>query len=51
MIADAVRPVMILFTDAKHDVAGVPASRVPTTLDRLFGSRSPIAARNARSRA
>jgi len=41
--ADAVRPALILFTDGKHDVAGVPASRVPPTLDRLFGRRSPIA--------
>ena len=41
--ADAVRPALILFTDGKHDVAGVPASRVPPTIDRLFGSRSPIA--------
>jgi len=29
--ADSVRPALILFTDGKHDVAGVPASRVPTT--------------------
>src|SRR6187402_2864510 len=41
--ADAVRPVLIMFTDGKHDVAGVPASRVPPTIDRLFGNRSPIA--------
>ena len=32
-----------MFTDGKHDVAGVPASRVQPTIDRLFGSRSPIA--------
>ena len=41
--ADSVRPALILFTDGKHDVAGVPASRVPTTLDRLFGNRTPVA--------
>ena len=41
--ADAVRPAVILFTDGKHDVAGVPASQVPPALDRLFGSRSPVA--------
>ncbi len=37
------RPALIMFTDGKHDVAGVPASRVQPTIDRLFGSRSPIA--------
>ena len=41
--ADAARPALIMFTDGKHDVAGVPASRVQPTIDRLFGSRSPIA--------
>ena len=41
--ADAARPALILFTDGKHDVAGVPASRVQPTIDRLFGNRSPIA--------
>src|SRR5437899_5006602 len=41
--ADAVRPAMILFTDGKHDVAGVPVSQVPIALNRLFGSRSPFA--------
>ena len=40
---DAVRPAMILFTDGKHDVKGVPVSQVPITLDRLFGSRTPLA--------
>ena len=40
---DAVRPAVILFTDGKHDVAGVPASQVPIALDRLFGTRSPVA--------
>ncbi len=41
--ADAVRPTMILFTDGRHDVKGVPASRVPVARDQLFGSRSPFA--------
>jgi hypothetical protein len=41
--ADAVRPTLILFTDGKHDVAGVPVSQVQVVRDRLFGSRSPIA--------
>jgi hypothetical protein len=41
--ADAVRPAVILFTDGKHDVKGVPVSRVPTELERLFGTRSPFA--------
>ena len=41
--ADAERPALIMFTDGKHDVAGVPASRVQPTIDRLFGSRSPVA--------
>ena len=41
--ADAVRPAMILFTDGKHDVKGVPASQVPIALNRLFGTRSPFA--------
>ena len=41
--ADAVRPALILFTDGKHDVNGVPASQVPVALDRLFGTRSPFA--------
>ena len=41
--ADAVRPVMILFTDGKHDVKGVPVSRVLPERDRLFGNRSPFA--------
>ena len=40
---DAVRPALILFTDGKHDVAGVPVSQVPVALDRLFGTRSPFA--------
>ncbi len=41
--ADAVRPAMILFTDGKHDVKGVPVSEVQPTRDRLFGSRTPFA--------
>ncbi len=40
---DAVRPALILFTDGKHDVKGVPASEVQPARDRLFGSRSPFA--------
>jgi hypothetical protein len=40
---DAPRPAMILFTDGKHDVKGVPVSRVIPTRDRLFGARSPFA--------
>ncbi len=41
--ADSVRPAMILFTDGKHDVAGVPVSEVQPALERLFGARSPFA--------
>lgn len=41
--ADAVRPALILFTDGKHDVAGVPVGDVQPALDRLFGDRSPFA--------
>jgi len=41
--ADAVRPAMILFTDGKHDVKGVPVSQVQPTRDRLFASRTPFA--------
>jgi hypothetical protein len=40
---DAVRPALILFTDGKHDVQGVPVSQVQPARDRLFGSRSPFA--------
>jgi fibronectin type III domain protein len=40
---DAVRPTMILFTDGKHDVAGVPATQVAPTRDQLFGNRKPFA--------
>ena len=41
--ADAVRPAVILFTDGKHDVKGVPVSQVQPTRDRLFGNRTPFA--------
>lgn len=41
--ADAVRPALILFTDGKHDVPGVPVGQVQPALERLFGSRSPFA--------
>jgi hypothetical protein len=41
--ADATRPTMILFTDGKHDVPGVPASQVLPTRDRLFGDLTPFA--------
>jgi hypothetical protein len=41
--ADAVRPTLIMFTDGRHDVRGVPASQVPVVRDRLFGNRSPFA--------
>ncbi len=40
---DAVRPALILFTDGRHDVRGVPAGQVRVVRDRLFGSRSPFA--------
>ncbi len=40
---DAVRPALILFTDGKHDVKGVPLSEVEPARQRLFGSRSPFA--------
>jgi len=38
-----VRPALIMFTDGKHDVKGVPASRVLPTRNQLFGSRTPFA--------
>ncbi len=41
--ADAARPVMILFSDGKHDVKGVPVSQVQVVHDRLFGTRAPLA--------
>jgi hypothetical protein len=40
---DAVRPALILFTDGRHDVRGVPASQVRVVRERLFGNRSPFA--------
>jgi hypothetical protein len=40
---DSVRPALILFTDGRHDVAGVPASRVLPARDQLFGSRPAFA--------
>jgi len=40
---NAERPAMILFTDGKHDVKGVPVSQVLPARDRLFGSYSPFA--------
>jgi hypothetical protein len=40
---DSPRPAMILFTDGKHDVKGVPVSAVQPAFQRLFGSRSPFA--------
>jgi hypothetical protein len=39
----AARPTVILFTDGKHDVSGVPVSAVLPARDRLFGARSPFA--------
>jgi hypothetical protein len=41
--AAAVRPALIMFTDGRHDVRGVPASQVPVVRNRLFGSRTPFA--------
>ena len=40
---DAVRPTLILFTDGRHDVRGVPSSQVRVVRERLFASRSPFA--------
>jgi hypothetical protein len=40
---DAVRPALILFTDGRHDVRGVPAGQVRVVRERRFGSRSPFA--------
>lgn len=40
---NAARPTLILFTDGRHDVKGVPVSRVLPARDRLFGARSPFA--------
>src|SRR5919198_540548 len=41
--ADSVRPALILLTDGKHDVRGVPVSRVIPTRNQLFGSRPTFA--------
>jgi fibronectin type III domain protein len=41
--ADSVRPAMILFTDGRHDVAGVPSREVGRAQRRLFGDRTPFA--------
>ncbi len=41
--ADGLRPTMILFSDGRHDVAGVPVSEVAPARERLFGGRSPFA--------
>jgi hypothetical protein len=43
LAVDAVRPALILFTDGRHDVAGVPVSQVVPARDRLFANRSPFA--------
>jgi hypothetical protein len=40
---DAIRPALILFTDGKHDVRGVPVSQVQPARDRLFGARTSFA--------
>jgi hypothetical protein len=40
---DSERPALILFTDGKHDTAGIPASRVRTVWNQLFGARTPFA--------
>ena len=41
--ADSLRPALILFTDGRHDVAGVPVSQVQPARNRLFAARSPFA--------
>jgi hypothetical protein len=41
--ADSVRPALVLFTDGRHDVPGVPVSQVQPTRNRLFGSRPAFA--------
>ena len=41
--ADAARPAVILFTDGKHDVAGVPVSKVLPTARGLFQDRPAFA--------
>lgn len=40
---DSLRPTLILFSDGRHDVEGVPSSEVQPVHERLFGSRSPLA--------
>ena len=40
---DSERPTMILFTDGRHDVAGVPNRDVGRAHRRLFDDRSPFA--------
>lgn len=40
---ESVRPTLILFSDGRHDVAGVPVAEVGPARDRLFGDRSPFA--------
>jgi len=40
---DAARPALILFTDGKHDVPGVPVTQVEPTRNQLFGARTPFA--------
>ena len=41
--ANSLRPALILFTDGRHDVAGVPVSRVQPARNRLFAARTPFA--------
>ena len=41
--AGAIRPAVILFTDGKHDVRGVPLSRVQPAFERLFAARTSFA--------
>ena len=41
--ADSERPTMILFTDGRHDVEGVPNREVGRAHARLFDDRSPFA--------
>ena len=41
--ADAKRPAVVLFTDGKHDVDGIPASKVLPTARRLFEDRPAFA--------
>ena len=41
--ADSARPAVVMFTDGKHDVDGIPVSRVASTHAQLFGNREPFA--------